>query len=81
MTCLHSPYFVWFTSDSLGSHCDVFFGVLLLMLSEAAAGWWVPGGLRAGRREENTGFTEHQNGVEGRSSVKSLKLSGKKQSI
>lgn len=49
--------------------------IALLMFSETAAGRRVQGGLRAGRREEDTGFTKHQDGVEGCPSVKSLKPS------
>lgn len=49
--------------------------IALLMFSETAAGRRVQGGLRAGRREEDTGFTKHQDGVERCPSVKSLKPS------
>jgi len=45
------------------------------MFSETTAGRRLQGGLRAGRREEDTGFTKHQDGVEGCPSVKSLKPS------
>lgn len=51
--------------------------MVLLMLSETIAGRWVQGGLCEGRWEEDAGFTKHQNGVEGQSSVKSLKPSEK----
>jgi len=45
------------------------------MFSETTAGRRLQGGLRAGRREEDTGFTKHQDGVEGCPSIKSLKPS------
>ncbi len=55
--------------------------IVFRMFSETAAGRRVQGGLRASRREEDTGFTKHQVGVERCPSVKSLKTSGREKII